>query len=402
MSSPRFPWWPVAVWEFYRTVMRKDFLFSILLMPVIAVGIGVFTAWLEDREEGRAKRVAVAWTDQPVGAPELPDLEGFQWVPLEGDSARREAIQERLESKDLEGAILLPARYAFEGGAELLVRRLDARWKRSLEGHLTTEARVQRAAQRGLTNDDLEALDAPVTLAESSPLPQPSGKGERIVGVAVLVFLLLTIFVTGAYMGVGITGEKQARVTEVIVSAVSPQAWIDGKILAYTAIGLLQTGIWGVSGALFLVFSVWAFPASLKLTFLPIAFGYTILGLFFYTSLFACIYATIKDLQSTSKFQAYLYFLPLVPMIVLEPALSSPEELYIVILSLLPPFSPMLMPMRVAIGGTAAWEIVAGLVLLVAATYGMRRLAGHAFRIGMLMYGKELSLPELLRWAKES
>lgn len=402
MSSPRFPWWPVAVWEFYRTVMRKDFLLSILLMPVIAVGVGVFTAWLEDREAGRAKRVAVAWTDASAGAPDLPALEGFEWVPLEGDSARREAIQARLESKDLEGALLLPARFAFEGGAELLVRRLDSRWKRSLERHLTAAARVQRAAERGLTNTDLEALDAPVTLAESSPLPQPSGRGERIVGVAVLVFLLATIFITGAYMGVGITGEKQARVTEVIVSAVSPQAWIDGKILAYTAIGLMQTGIWGLSGALFAVFSAWAFPVSLKLAFLPIAFAYTALGLFFYTCLFACIYATIKDLQSTSKFQAYLYFLPLIPMIVLEPTLSNPEELYVVILSLLPPFSPMLMPMRVALGGAAVWEIVVGLVLLAAATYGTRRLAGQAFRIGMLMYGKELSLPELLRWAKES
>ena len=402
MSSPRFPWWPVAIWEFYRTVVRKDFLISILLVPVFAVGVAFFTAWLEDCEEGRMKRVAVAWTDQATGAPQLPELEGFAWVPLEGDSASREAIRERLESKDIEGAVLLPTRYAFDGGGELLVRRLDSPWKRSLERHLTGWARVERAAERGLTEGDLEAIDERVVLAESSPLPQPSGKGERIVGAVVVIFLLLTIFVTGAYMGIGITGEKQARVTEVIISAVSPQAWIDGKILAYTAIGLLQAGIWGLSGALFLIFSAWAFPETLRLTFLPIAFAYAILGLLFYTSFFAFIYATIKDLQSTSKFQAYLYFLPFIPIIVLDPAISNPEALYIVLLSLFPPFAPMLMPMRFAIGGAALWEVGVGLLLLAAATYGMRRLAGQAFRIGMLMYGKELSLPELLRWAKES
>ena len=69
-------------------------------------------------------------------------------------------------------------------------------------------------------------------------------------------------------------------------------------------------------------------------------------------------------------------------------------------LSWVPLFSPTLMPARMALGAVAPWEHAIALVLLAAATWLMRLAAGHALRIGMLMYGKELNLPELVRWAR--
>lgn len=57
---------------------------------------------------------------------------------------------------------------------------------------------------------------------------------------------LVPVFMAGAYMAIGISGEKQQRVTEVVVSAVRPEAWMDGKIAAYSAIGLLQALLWGL------------------------------------------------------------------------------------------------------------------------------------------------------------
>ena len=114
------------------------------------------------------------------------------------------------------------------------------------------------------------------------------------------------------------------------------------------------------------------------------------------------VLATIKDLQSTSKFQAYLILLPVTPFLFLDGILESPDALWAVVLSLVPFFSPILMPTRIALGATATWEVWVSLAVLVVSTHFMRLAAGHAFRIGMLMYGKDLSLPELVRWAKES
>jgi len=121
-----------------------------------------------------------------------------------------------------------------------------------------------------------------------------------------------------------------------------------------------------------------------------------------YVGLFALILSTIKDLQSTSKLQAYLYFLPVFPFWFLQPAIDNPDALWVVIVSQIPFFSPFLIPGRMTVGGVAPWEIALAIVLLVVGGLLLRRAAGVAFRVAMLMYGKEVSLPELMRWAKQA
>jgi ABC-2 type transport system permease protein len=49
----------------------------------------------------------------------------------------------------------------------------------------------------------------------------------------------------------------------------------------------------------------------------------------------------------------------------------------------------------------AWWEVPLALVLLVAAIWIFRRAAGKIFAVGMLMYGKEPSVREIWRWARE-
>jgi hypothetical protein len=52
------------------------------------------------------------------------------------------------------------------------------------------------------------------------------------------------------------------------------------------------------------------------------------------------------------------------------------------------------------VNGAAPWEVATGLVILLVSFHFVRLAAGHAFRVAMLMYGKELTLPELWRWAR--
>jgi ABC-2 type transport system permease protein len=116
--------------------------------------------------------------------------------------------------------------------------------------------------------------------------------------------------------------------------------------------------------------------------------------------MFAMVMATIKDLQSTTKFQAYLLFIPFLPLMIMDQVIQNPDAPWVIAVSMLPIFSPMLVPARFAIGGIAGWELAVSFLLLLGGFYLMRAAAGHAFRIGMLMYGKEISLPELWRWSK--
>jgi ABC-2 type transport system permease protein len=405
MSRRFVEWAPVAGWEIKRMLVRKDFVISTLLIPVIFVGIGFFIGWTRSREEKKITRIAVVRLD-PAGAAtgdSLPPLKGFAWGTPTGADAATDALVAAVKAKTFEGAVVIPADYAARGGVEFVVRRERPGWKRRVESHVGELARLERASGRAVTASEFEGLTAGVESRERVAEPgSGTSRWDRVAAMVMLLFLATAIFGTNMYLAIGISGEKAARVTEVIVSAIRPQSWIDGKIVGYTVVGLVQPLVWFGAGAIAMMAMSWQLPPSVNPWTLTVFGLFTVLGFAFYVAFFALILATVKDLQSTQKFQAYLIFLPMLPLFFMEPLIENPDALWIAVLSHLPPFSPMMMPLRVALGGAQPWEPFVALVLLVAGAWLMRKAAGAAFRIGMLMYGKELTLPELVRWAKQA
>lgn len=398
-------WLPVARWESRRTLLRGDFLFSVLFLPVLIVAVGALMVWFRNRDERQVHKVAVVAHD-PSGAVReqpFPERPGFAWVvPPESERAR-EALLAAVRDKRYAGAVLLPDDWAARGGVEVLVRRSAPGWKRTLEREIQAQARRERAAGFGLDTAALARIDAPLVTTEVVAIPAGKvSKVDRIAAFLIVTLLIVCLFVSTSYMAIGITGEKQARVTEVIVSAIPAQAWIDGKIVAFTIIGVAQAVLWVGTSALMPLFFPIPPPSGVNLAMLGVAALLFLLGMVLYVGLFALILSTIKDLQSTSKLQAYLYFLPVFPFWFLQPAIENPDALWVVIISQIPFFSPFLIPGRMTVGGVAAWEIGLAIVLLAIGAWLLRRAAGIAFRVAMLMYGKELSLPELVRWAKQA
>lgn len=389
-------WITVARWEAMRLLRRKDFIISTLLIPVIvAAGIGI-SVFLRNRNESKVIRVAVVRAD---GAPvTMPEQKGIVWVT---EPRSREALVDLVNEREVEGAVILPADLAAADTIDALVRWPRQDWVERVETLLEQEVRVARADAAGLAAGTLDALDRPVRLAERVTQPERGrSRADRVVAFGLMMLIVMSVFTAIAYMGIGISGEKQARVTEVIVSAITPQSWIDGKIAAYTGVGLLQAIVWALTIVVAMGFFLTTLPQAVNPAALGVSLLFAITGFAFFIALMAMVMATIKDLQSTTKFQAYFMFIPFLPFFFMEPALQSPDATWVVVLSLLPIFSPMLVPARFAIGGIAGWEVAVAFVLLLVGLYFVRRAAGAAFRIGMLMYGKEISLPELWRWAK--
>jgi ABC-2 type transport system permease protein len=404
MSKRFVEWMPVAGWEIKRMLMRMDFVISTLLIPVIFVGIGFFMAWTRTRSEHTVTRIAVVRLDAGGTATgdSLPALPGIAWVTPTGADATVDALVQAVRAKQFEGAVVIPADYARGGEIEYVVRREHPGWKGKVEGHVVTLARLERAAGRGVSVSEFDGMTAALTGRERVAEPRSgTARGDRIAAMVMALFLATAIFGTNMYLAIGISGEKAARVTEVIVSAIRPQSWIDGKIVGYTVIGLVQPVVWFVAGAIAMVAMSWQLPPSMNPWTLTVFGVFTVLGFAFYVAFFALILATVKDLQSTQKFQAYLILVPMLPLFFIEPVLETPDATWIAVLSHVPTFSPVMMPMRVALGGAQPWEPALALVLLAAGAWLMRKAAGTAFRIGMLMYGKELTLPELVRWAKQ-
>ena len=401
MSDRRISWWPVAVWESQRTFLRKDFLFWTLFGPVLIVAVFVVIGWFRLRAEKQSVRIAVVVTETRGTPAGLPPLKGFEWVAPPSAETDTASLLRAVRDRKVAGAVILGPDFADSGRAEIIVYRQSPGWKTRLGDHLQQVARRERAARLGVDEQELARMDADVRLIERLVDPQRQvPRGTRLAAVLVVMLMVTTLFVTNSYMAIGITGEKQGRVTEVIISAVRPQDWIDGKIIAFSGVAIVQAAVWALTLFGVVTLTTWMRPPVVSVATLAVLVLCGMLGAVLYISLWALVLATIKDMMSTTKFQAYLVFMPMVPFIVLEPLLDNPDAGWVMALSLFPFFTPMLVPARLALNAIAPWEVALALVLLAAAAWFLRVAAGHAMRIGMLMYGKELSLKELWKWAR--
>jgi ABC-2 type transport system permease protein len=394
-------WWAVTRWEFMRVLTRKDFYVSLLVSPLLLLGGGALGGLVGRMSDARPDRVAVV---RPAGlADTLGSERRIVWSYPAGPAAARDTLRAAMDDKQLDGAVFLPADFAAGAPVELLLRRDSPRLVTAIEGQLRRLARLERAGAFGMDSVALRALEDSVRVrAALVSTTTGASRTERITAFALLVLFFIVQFATLAYMMSGVSAEKSNRITEVVVSAVSPQTWIDGKLVAYTGLGLLQAAVYLVSGLGFVLFTRFELPPIGSPFFVGTAVLLSVLGLFLYSALTAAMMATMKDLQTTQSMNSLFVFLPfLLSGVFMGAAIDQPDAPWMVAVSMIPLVSPMLTPVRMALGGVAPWEVPVTIALLLLAVWWMRGLAGHAYRVAMLMYGKDVSLPELLRWSRE-
>ena len=125
-----------------------------------------------------------------------------------------------------------------------------------------------------------------------------------------------------------------------------------------------------------------------------------VLGYFMYTALFACIGAVCNSEQEAQNLQSPIQMCLMLPMMATIFFVGQPDSTIAVIVSLIPIFTPMVMFMRICVQTPPAWQIALSIVLTLGATWILFRGAAKIFRIGILMYGKRPTIPEILRWAR--
>ena len=226
--------------------------------------------------------------------------------------------------------------------------------------------------------------------------------------VGILFFLMyFVIMLYGMNVARSIIEEKTSRVFEVMLATIRPEEMMAGKILGVGSVGLTQIGIWL---AAVLIFGS-SFAAKLGAANLHIGlttpqiiyfFIYFTLGYAFYSSIAAALGAMTNSEQELQQLNMFLVLPLAVCFIVMHSVLTSPDNTLARVLALIPPFTPLIMYLRVSLGHPAPWEIVLSIALTSASIYAIIWVTSRIYRVGVLMYGKRPSLPEILRWLKYS
>jgi ABC-2 type transport system permease protein len=202
--------------------------------------------------------------------------------------------------------------------------------------------------------------------------------------------------------------EKTSRIFEVLLATIRPEAMMAGKIIGVGSVGLTQVGIW-LAAALALAGASVALHAGgdsihVSLTFAQVFFFfvYFILGYLFYASIAAALGAMTNSEQELQQLNMFLVMPLIFCFVMLGPLLSAPDSTLARVLALFPPFTPLLMYFRVSLGHPAVWEVALSLVLTSASICGLIWVTSRIYRVGVLMYGKRPSVPEIFRWLKYS
>ncbi|MGH7452303.1 MAG: ABC transporter permease, partial [bacterium] len=324
-------------------------------------------------------------------------------IELDGAEMKdEERLRELVSRGEIDGLLIIKS----VDEVELLVYK-EPFWKSEVEQCLT-EARTQLKIQ-GLQLPSSQFADAlrPITLAVAihEGGHKPASTAEKIAAGLIIGVMLFGIFTGAAYQFVAITGEKQLRVTEMVISAVTPQQWIDGKILGVSAYALAFTFTSTTSILLFVLVSQafgsgWTIPAevtnpSIILSLILLGLG----GFLLWNTIFAAVSAIVNDPNTSAK--GSLLLTPFVPPVFAVFALKNPDSIIMKILSLFPFTSPAVLSARLVLTEVAWWEVAIAFLLLGLSIWFFRSASGKIFRLGMLMHGKEPSFKEVWRWARE-
>ncbi len=275
-------------------------------------------------------------------------------------------------------------------------------WKKpggikKLRGILNEFSRQQNQTALGISDIQYQTMMQPAALNESY-IEDTSARSILTFFFAGL--MIMAVLLSFSYQFTAITGEKQLRITEQIVSALKPQVWMDGKILGITLTGLSSVLTYSVisilGGMLFYQFTNIPVSMILEVLHLPsilIFLAYTLVGIMMWNAIMAAIASVITDPNNSGK--SSLMMVPL--LFVIAALVIGPHSTLAPFLSWFPLTSATSMPMRWVVSTVHWWELPGSLLVLILTFYLLRRLAARIFRVSILMSGKEPSWKEVFK-----
>ena len=445
--------------EYLERVRSKFFIIMTLLTPLIMVALGILPTLFLTLKTGGPTRLAVVdltpeaklfasvrdsllkerKDDKAKDEAAKPDVNANQAERLEksgqapvaqfdvrqealdgrDENTIKQALNARIASGDLDAYIVLRPGLLVDPpseGAEFFGKNInDIFVTQQVERAVKDALRQQRLSGLGVDAKKLEAATAQVKVA-NFPVNERGevGKQDSGAGFWGVFFLGLMLYITiisyGMAVLTAVIDEKGTRISEILFSSVNSFTLMMGKLLGVSLVGLTQYLAWALMFAVFSLFGVNMlsargvdmsnmphFPASLIFYLIL----YFLIGYFIYAGLYALIGSMVTTMQEGQQVSMPLTYLLIIGFLVSFSVIRNPDSQLAVVLSMIPLFSPIIMPLRIVSHAPPLWQMALSLGLGFASVVGVVWLAARVYRVGMLMYGKKATIPEVARWIRQ-
>lgn len=409
----------IARREYLERVRSRSFLAMTLLFPLM-IGLLIGGSIFASKLSSGAKNIAVASNDAVLAHAVAAELkaEAVQEMPevvAPASDADRAALNESVEHRKLDGYLWLEQK---SGGD-----KPEATYISRSAGDMFSLGGLGSAVDRGLERQQLARHGVPA--AEIAAMPRhaeiqtmqiragklvPSNSLKSFFGAYAMMFLIyFTVVFYGMNVARSVVEEKTSRIFEVLLATTQPQSLMAGKLLGVGAAGLTQMAIWcllvgGIvtttAGTMLGAEGMGAYGIHAQQLFFLLA--YFLLGFFFYSAIAAALGASVSSEHEIQQFSMVIVAPLTIGMVLITYIISNPTALPVVLLSLFPPCAPIVMFLRMSSQMPPLWQIALSMALMVLFIWGAIWVASRIYRVGILMYGKRATLPEILRWMRYS
>ena len=423
--------WLIIKREYLQRVRTRSFLVLTLLLPAIMTVLMALPAKLASMGV-KAQHIVIVTSNAQFGgtvrqqllstpvsedddessseqAKAKPQDQYIIDVDSNTTDAERASLREKVSDRAIDGFVWLPddflTTHKVDWNSRDLIGSRERSWLSTAINHIALQQQLSKA---GMTSVQTDPILTPIKVEpvriEGGKEAKGSGTG-RFLEIFVMVMLLyMAVLFYGISVMRSVLEEKNSRIMEVLLSSATPTELMTGKLLGVGAVGLTQILVWTIMAGVIALPSMAMQPNLSDLQISPIvmiAFAvFFLLGYLLYSTMYAAIGAITTTEQEGQQIQ-FLIVIPLVlSVFMLMPVIRTPDSAAVMWMSLIPFFAPILMYARIVVQTPPLWQIAVCLVLMVATVAGLTVLCARIYRIGVLIYGKRATLPEIMKWLK--
>lgn len=408
----------VARREYLEQIRGRAFRVTTILVPLL-FGVVIFIMIAAGRGATGGKHIVIASNDAVLAGEVRDELLQHNEINTRVEvlapatPADRPALVERVRTGAIDGFLWVETQPGKQPAAV---------YESQSSGDFITEERLSSALNHALVRARLTAsgikpggIDA--LLRDVDVETMQIGKGGKEVksnamssfwkGYVMAFLLSMTTMIYGMNVARSIIQEKTSRIFEVMLATAKPSDLLAGKLIGVGAVGLTQIAIWFVAGgAIAGAFAAQIFAAKLSIHFswaegilFPV---YFLLGYLLYASLFAGLAASCETEQELQMYTP-LAVLPIwLAFALIVVVVNNPDSALSVAASLFPATAPIIMMLRMGSQIPPTWQFAASIAIMIVSIWGVLWVSSRLYRVGILMYGKRATFPELIRWLRYS
>lgn len=395
--------WKIIKYEYTRHVFRKRFLWSLLSLPLVVllmVGTALTIAYFETDSTPAGYIDPSSFLKDSLPMEDNGDIFDpvVEFLPYQSLTE----AQSDLEAGVIQAIYILPEDFPQSQNVELIYLEEP--------GSSLSDQFLNFVRHNLMASDNLN-LQVEQRLADGSQVTFSTLDGSRefredqwyvvfmpfIAGI-IFIFVVMT---SGGYLMQAVVEEKENRTMEIVITSVTPVQLMTGKIIGNIGVGLTQLIVWFIFGWIGLKVAGQFVPVlqnfSLPPNYISTILMITLPAFVMIAAFMAAIGATMTEMREAQQIQSMFSLSITVPFYFSNSLMFHPNSTLAYVMSYFPLTSPLTILIRQSVTVIPAWQMALHVALLVAFAVFAIWFSGKAFRLGMLQYGRKITLKEIFR-----